>query len=351
MKVGIIGAGTISEKHLEAYRALGVPVVAIADRSEERARARADAYGVKKVYTETAALLADPEIDAVSICTPVFTHSPIAIDAMRAGKHVLCEKPPAMDADEIAAAIAERDRTEKVLCYAFCCRFEPGTLRFREMAKAGAFGALCHAEAGRVDRCINPGGWFNDKKFTKGGTLFDAAIHEIDQLFFILGYPEIASVTAVMGAENARLHEELSLTGKAYASATTGSFENNVETRSDVLVRMKNGAAVLLRSSSALLTLNTGAYFDLSGTKGGARWDNRGGGFRTLLLEGGEMKESSLGLTARDEDLYLGEIKHFLDLCEGREKENLLSAEDAHSLMKLYDAIYRSAEEGREVLL
>jgi len=94
MKVGLIGAGTISKRHLSSYaKNPYAQVVAIADLNEALAKERAEEFGIKHYYTDYKKILENPEIDAVSIVTPTFTHSNIAVEALKAGKHVLCENP------------------------------------------------------------------------------------------------------------------------------------------------------------------------------------------------------------------------------------------------------------------
>ena len=101
LRVGLIGAGNISRAHLFGYnRNSEVEVVAMSDINEELAKQRAETFGVKTVYTDYHDILNDKSIDAVSILTPVFTHKNVVIEALRAGKHVLCEKPPCLTAAE-----------------------------------------------------------------------------------------------------------------------------------------------------------------------------------------------------------------------------------------------------------
>ena len=351
MKVGIIGGGAISAYHIEGYQKNGIEVVAVCDRTAEKARAVAEKYGIKKFYSETDAMLADGEIDAVSICTPVSSHTPLVLSSLRAGKHVLCEKPPAMSAEEIAACIKERDKRGLTLMYGFVCHFDEHILTLRRLAAEGKFGDIKYGEAMRVNRCINPGGWFNDKRYTKGGTLFDAAIHEIDALFFILGYPKIRSVRAYLGYENADLHTKLRLTGAAWASQSTGDFSSSVETSSTVFVTLCDGTPLVFRSSSALCTVEEPCRIELSGTKGGGLIESDRP-TRTVLLEEEGFREEEL---LREEGDFMKihfayETAHFAACVKGGVEE-LASAEMAYELMRFFDAVYQSGEEGKEILL
>ncbi len=347
MKVGIIGAGTISTRHIQAYQANGIEVVALADRNIELAKSRAATYGIGTVYGDSAELLADGRIDAVSIATPVVTHAAQVADALRAGKHVLCEKPPAMNAEEIAMCIRERDKAGRVLQFGFVRHYDKRILALRDFAAKGGFGKICYAEAGRINRCVNPGGWFNDKRYTKGGWLFDAAIHEMEGLLFILGYPKITSVHAVMGYENSCLHEKIGATGKGYASASVGKFNNDVESYATVFLRTEEGGTLLIRAAGALCTVRESTYIDIAGERAGARWEPKGPvSLLTLSEENGFCEEQLPDYT---KDTVKEEIAHFAD-CIERGATCLAPAEQAFALMSLYDKIYESAETGHEIL-
>ncbi len=353
MKVGIIGTGAISAYHIEGYQKNGIEVVALCDRSLEKARSVADKYGIKKAYGDTEAFLADGDFDAVSICTPVSSHTSLVLASLKAGKHVLCEKPPAMTAAEIDECIKARDKSKKLLMYGFVCHFGPDILALRQLAKDGKFGNIKYGEAMRINRCINPGGWFNDKRFTKGGTLFDAAIHEVDALLFILGYPKIRSVRAYLGYENGELHEKLKLTGAEWASQSTGNYASEVETSSTVFVTLEDGTPLLFRSSSALFTVEEPCRINLNGTKGGALYLGGEVATKTVFLGKEGFEEASLPVY-EGEDLmkyeFECETRHFAD-CVDRGIECLATAEMARDLMQLYDAIYQSGDEEREILL
>ncbi len=351
MKVGIIGSGAISAYHIEGYQQNGIEVAAVCDRTEEKARAVAEKYGIQKIYTDTEAMLADKDIDAVSICTPVSSHTPLVLSSLRAGKHVLCEKPPAMNAEEIAACIKERDRQGLILMYGFVCHFDEHILALRKLAAEGKFGDVKYGEAMRVNRCINPGGWFNDKRYTKGSTLFDAAIHEIDALFFILGYPKIRSVRAYLGYENADLHKRLNLTGASWASQSTGDFASSVETSSTVFVTLDNDTPLMFRSSSALCTVEEPCRIELSGTKGGGLINSEKP-TRTVLLGEEGFQEAELPREEGDfmKIHFAKETAHFAACVKGGVEE-LASAEMAYELMRFFDAVYQSGEEGKEIFL
>ena len=123
-KVGVIGAGGMAQYHIDGFRKAGAEVVAMADVNLEAATASAAQYGIPNVYGDVAEMLAS-DIDAVSIIVPNKFHAPLAIQALQAGKHVFCEKPPALNADEVAEMILARDAAGKHLMFNFNTRARP----------------------------------------------------------------------------------------------------------------------------------------------------------------------------------------------------------------------------------
>ena len=345
MRLGVIGAGTMSKLHLEACRRVGVSVVAIADRSREGAEARAAEFGISRVYTDASALFADSEVDAVIIATPVSTHTPLVIEALAAKKHVLCEKPPAMSAAEIETMIEARNASGMVLLFGFVRRYDPRIRALRERYLAGDFGRLLFGEAQRLARLSFPGGWFSDRRYTKGGSFFDAAIHEVDALLYILGYPALRSVRAYLDRENSDLAVRLDAVGRGYASASRGDFRNDVETSATVFAETCDGTPLLFRATAATPTVNEGALIRLTGSRLGASVDPTDA--KTCALGEDGFTEDELTEKANNLD---AQLRHFVD-CVENGAAPVASAEDALALLRFYDAVYLSGEEKREVLL
>lgn len=348
MKVGIIGAGKISDTHVECYKAIGVDVIAITDRSPESARTKAEKYDILRVYDTLDALLADPEVEAVSIATPVSTHKDLVIAALRAGKHVMCEKPPAMTADEIREMIVARNVSGKVLLFGFVCRYKRRTQALREAYQSGRLGRVIIGEAGRLARNANPGSWFSDRRFTKGGSFFDAAIHEIDGLFYILGYPKLRSVRAVMGYDNSDLSVRLSSVKQRYVSESKGNFNNDVETSVTVFAMTEDGVPLLLRATAATGTIEEGPYVKLTCANGGGNIIGPNAvplALLTLDADGFHTEE-----IAESGKPFDAQLAHFRD-CVENGAAPIANAEEALALMEFYDAVYQSAAEGREILL
>ena len=145
IKIGIIGAGTIGSVHAEAYtKVADAELVALCDILPDRLKEKAARHHVAKTYATHQELLADPEIDAVSICVPNAMHAPIAIDALNAGKNVMLEKPMALNAKLGMDICAARDKSGKILQMGMVRRQSPDAELVRELIDSGRLGEIYH---------------------------------------------------------------------------------------------------------------------------------------------------------------------------------------------------------------
>ncbi len=226
--IGIIGAGGISHSHLIGFTKSRTNrdfarVVAIADIDEARAREQAKTYDVPEVFTDYRELLAHPEIQAVSICTPPFLHVEESVEALRAGKHVLCEKPVSANLaglDQIEAA--EREAGGPIFSGVFQHRFGQGALQVKSLIECGRFGRLVFSLSETLWQRPQEyydvwwrGTWAQEC----GGTTMGQGIHSIDTLAWLMGEP--ASI---------------------FADAATVRINMEVEDTSAATVRFRNGA-------------------------------------------------------------------------------------------------------------
>jgi predicted dehydrogenase len=206
MRVGILGLGFMGAMHVRALSGIAGAELAAVYSSDPRKLAGDlteikgnlggpgqcfDFSGVKQ-YREIDALLGDPEIEAVDLCLPTHLHEGVAIEALRAGKHVLVEKPIALDGMSARRMIAEARRAGRILMSAQVLRFFPEYVALRE-AMAGS-GPVHAATFGR--RCGEPGwgGWLKDPARSGGGA-FDLLIHDVDICVHLFGRPRAISAT------------------------------------------------------------------------------------------------------------------------------------------------------------
>lgn len=205
IRAGIVGAGYIARAHAAAYAALpNVELVAIADANPDRAQALANYFGAEPLDSVEALLALD--IDMVSICTPTPTHAQLAIAAMRAGKHVLCEKPIARSVADAEAMIAEAERCGVKLMVGHVSRFEVDHAQAAEVVRRGDLGELRMASQAITGAFPDWGwdGWFSDVT-RSGGPLVDLAIHSIDFILWLFNSP-VQRVTAVGVQRELPLH-------------------------------------------------------------------------------------------------------------------------------------------------
>ena len=191
IRIGVVGAGCMAAYHIPGFKAGGAEVVAIADVNEAAAKNAAAKYGVGKVYTDVADMLASEDLDAVSVITPNKFHKPLVLQALKAGKHVFCEKPPALNAAEITQMAAAAKKAGKMLVFDFNNRARPEACAMKKAIDAGRVGKINSAQALWIRRTGIPGfgGWFTTKALSGGGPVIDL-LHMIDLALYFMGYPE-----------------------------------------------------------------------------------------------------------------------------------------------------------------
>lgn len=206
LRVGVIGCGSIARyRHLPEYTAnKDAEVVAVCDIKPDRAKKRAQQFGVADIYTDYKELIARKDIDAVSVCTPNYLHAQIAIDALNAGKHVLCEKPLATSKEEAEAMIKAAKDNGKFLMVGHNQRLAPAHVKGREILASGVLGKVINFRTtfghGGPQSWSADGGvsWFFRKEQAFIGAMGDLGIHKADLMRYLLG-EEIVKVAAFYG--------------------------------------------------------------------------------------------------------------------------------------------------------
>ncbi len=348
MKIGIIGAGAISKRHLNSYRQNPeAEVCIICDVNAETAKARAAEFSIPNYCTDPMQILDDPTIDAVSIVTPTFTHKDLVVAALERGKHVLCEKPPALNAKEAALCQEAAKKSGKVLQYGFVVRYSKQTQFLKDYIASGALGKIYYAEVARMARSFRIGGWFVNKELSGGGAMIDSVIHQLDMTLYLMGYPQVHSVKGFTSSELADLPYKMKGAGAGWNSADTNSYTYEVETLAGGLIRFVDGTSLYVKTSWALNTCRPGTLVELCGTKAGAMV-SANDVHLVSADESGYYLESTPVL--KDEfNMFDVQIDHFIDCCQGR-SECICKPEQGTQIMRIIDAIYESAETGKEVI-
>ncbi len=197
LAVAVIGAGIISEYHVDGLVAAGgATVAALVGRDQARTKARAEALNIARAETDLAAVLADPAIDAVVIATPDATHEAIAIAALEAGKPVLLQKPMAMSSVECRAIVAAAARTGTRLSVSFMHRYFPEVFWLREELASGRLGKVHGIRMRNATPGADWADWFYAPGSVAGGVVMQLGVHGIDLVEHIFG--PIESVQATM---------------------------------------------------------------------------------------------------------------------------------------------------------
>jgi predicted dehydrogenase len=347
VKVAVIGAGSISEMHLKSYQSNpNVELYAICDLNEERARVKADKYGISRVYTDYKELLADSAVDAVSICTWNNSHAPISIAALDAGKNVLTEKPLCKTVAEALAVEEAVRRSGKTLQVGFVRRYASNTSIVKSFLDNGELGEIYYAKASCIRRLGNPGGWFSDVERSGGGPLIDVGVHVIDLCWYLMGRPKVKSVS---GNTYKRLGNRANVKNLAfYKAADYDASRNTVEDLANALIRFENGASILVDVSFTLHAKEDELTVKLYGDKGGAELEPQLSiiteKYDTILNSTPQINNLSFDFVAGFQD----EINYFIEVCQGK-KETLSPVQDGVEMMKILCGIYESSEKGEEI--
>lgn len=350
IKVGIIGAGVIAKNHIMNYvNNPDVEVKAIADLSTEKAQQYANQYSIKNVYSDYQEILNDKEIDAVSICTPTFTHKSIVIEALNQKKHVLCEKPPALNADEVRECCDCAKKNDVLLMYGFVCWFRNHAQYLKKYIESGKMGKVLSGEAKRTSRCAEMQGWFGEKS-KGGGCLRDVAIHELDLMLYFMGYPKVKSAVGFSTDVNTQLPSKLASGTSVWETGNKVSTKKDIENYISGYVTLENGSYIFLKSSFVLHTPNPGVYIEINGERAGACMEpfNKGKELYMVVEHDNLMHETKPNITVNDS--YATEINHFVD-CVANDTECICKADEAVMLMEVVDAIYKSSETGEAVVI
>jgi predicted dehydrogenase len=177
----------------------GAELAAVVNHKPESRAAFAADYDIPRQYATVEDLLADGSADAVVIGTPNFLHAPQAVAALRAGLHVMVEKPMAMNAAEARGMVEAAASSTALLMIAHCFRFHPELVWLREQLAAGRLGRIIRTKGYGVHVAWGPSGWFSERNLAGGGALADMGVHAIDAARFLLGDPQPDSVYARVG--------------------------------------------------------------------------------------------------------------------------------------------------------
>ncbi|NLE12112.1 MAG: Gfo/Idh/MocA family oxidoreductase [Clostridiales bacterium] len=349
MKVAVIGCGRIANSaHIPSYRKLDdVEIKYFCDLIPEKAQKSADEYGSGIVITDYKQALADPEVKAISVCTPNKDHKFISIDALHAGKHVLCEKPAARDYSEALEMQKAQHETGLTLNIGVVNRFSNAVRLIKEMIDAGELGEVYHVYAAfrRYRGIPGLGGAFTTKAISGGGALIDCGVHFIDIVMFCTDDP--TPITA-----SGKAFSKLGVDMKNYVyNSMWAEDTKDLNGTYDV----DDFVTAFIRTSGPTLSLNGSwdqnigqpeSYIDFLGTKAGIRL-NYGGSFTIWGVKDGKL--TSEVPAYEPNDAFATEIAEFCKCV--RTGEKLPSHIDRNILTsKIMQGIYDSSMADREIV-
>lgn len=341
-RVAIIGGGQIAEKvHASYYRTREeLEIAAIVSPKADGARSFAERNGIPHYYTDAAEMFAEVNPDIVSVCTPNKFHFEYVIQALEAGCHVFCEKPPAISADEARKMQEAAEKSNRILAYNFHHRFADDVQILREKVSEGVLGDVYAVKARALRRSGVPGwGNFTDKELQGGGPLIDLGVHMLDAALYVLGFPKIEKVTAKMFRK----------IGTKKSQGSFGEWDPKKFEVEDSLfgfIELEGGRLLQLETSFALNMKETSIMnVEFYGDQAGA----------TLLPaqiytdEKGELVPLFSRETA-DPDRQDKGMAAFVEKCIGKDIM-VADGKQGYIIQQLVEALYQSAEKGESVSL
>jgi len=347
IQIAMVGLGTISERLRDAVCACeSMQLNAICHRNADRLALVSAQWGIDKTFTDYTELLREPEIHAVILATPNHLHAPMTIEALNAGKHVFCEKPPAISAEEALKVQACAKRTGRLVMYGFMFRFSEKHNLIKRLCSEGMFGDIYYAKAGIIRRYGDPGGWFSDKSRSGGGSLIDLGSHIIDLSVRLMGDPEPVSVFSRSFRNTENLNNNIRAT-EHYQALSEGTV-NDVEEHDVVMVNFANGACLVAETSTKSHIKEEQMYLELLGSRGGVVIDPE---IEVHTVQHDLLVDIKPQINCSMFD-YQGaidaEMRHFAD-CLQNGATCISSADEGVMLMKIISAAYRSQAEMRLV--
>lgn len=355
-KIGIIGAGGMLQYHAPGFKAGGGEIIAICDMNQGAAKKAAHTYGASHVFGDSQKMLDElADLDAISIITPNRTHMPLALQALRAGKHVFCEKPPALNAQEVAEMKQAADEAGKTLMFNFNNRARPESYAMRSYIESGQLGTINSAQAKWIRRTGIPGfgGWFTNQAQSGGGPLIDL-LHMIDLALFYMDYPK---PTHVLAQTFNNFIQDKGFKGP-WGIPDVADGVTDVESAAHGFVRFDTGQVLSFQVSWAEMNKREEVSVTFQGSQAGGmvrRLFGRDGIDATALddcelyfQEHGRSVNRSVVVEECEDMGRIRSAQNFASTLEGKEAP-LNTPDQALALMKIIDATYESARSGKPV--
>ncbi len=351
-KVGVIGVG-VGSAHISGYLALpDAELVGICDTNPDRLKLAGETHGVPRDrwFSSVEELLAVPGLEAVSVTLPNQLHAPISIQALQAGKHVLCEKPLARTAAEAQSIVDAAAAANRMLMVCFNYRYRSDARWLKALSADGSLGEVYFAKAAWVRNTGIPGAgsWFTQKALSGGGPLIDLGVHVLDLTLWLMGHPTPVSVSGQTFSKFGP--RGMKAWGNVSRPGAQGGFD--VEDLAAGFVRFADGRALSIETSWASQTAAGRDDYSVTlyGDEGGGELAVRNYGQTDTVTfyteQGGQPVDLRPKLIAGCGHQLACE--HFVQsLRNGTAPDS--PGEQGVTLMKIIDALYESARTGVEV--
>ncbi|MBS4220422.1 Gfo/Idh/MocA family oxidoreductase [Bacillus sp. FJAT-49711] len=322
MKIAVIGSGKLGQRHLDAWsKVKGIEIVGVIARNQERLNKVANKYGTK-AFSSIEELVVNSEVDVIDICTPTHTHAALVVEAANHKKHVICEKPLALNSGEAEDIIKVCEENKVQLFVAQTLRFFPEYVDARNQVKNGAIGNPGVIRMSRGVPHPAADSWYSDES-KSGGLFVDLGVHDLDWLLWTFG-----DVERVMAKRVKRSSED-------------GNLEYGF-----INLKMADGTIAHVELSWAEPKFK--ASFELTGDKGMITYNYDDS--YPLAVQFRSEDYVQIPRTILEKDPYQRQLEHFVKCISGEEKQ-IVTASDALNVIRVAEAALQSAEEGQPVTL
>jgi predicted dehydrogenase len=331
-RLGIIGLGGIAQVvHLPILKQMpDVEIRAVCDLDTKKAGAIAERFQVPRFHRDVANLLERDDLDAVLVLTPTHAHMALAVAALKAGKHVLVEKPIARNAKEARRMVSAAKTANRYLMVAMNHRFRPDALALKKLIESGELGEIYKVRAGwlkKRGKWARPQ-WLKNPENSGGGVLMDLGIQMLDLCLWLLSNYEVQRISSM---------------------AHRLMISSKVEDTITGYLTLKDNVALSLDVSWAIPSIHTEAFTHFYGTEGMASLNP----LRVMRITSNDAYEVATRQSLTPSQLYQmsfeNELEHFIH-CIRNNTPPQSSGEDALKIMEIIETFYRSVDEGREII-
>lgn len=351
LRAGIIGLG-VGKSHAKGYlTSVDADLAAVCDMNEERLQLSATEWGVEGKYTDFRTMLAEANLDLVSVCLPNALHAEASIAALEAGVNVICEKPMAINLQQAEAMVAAAKKAERQLMMCYNYRYRSDSQWMRRMVQQGRLGKIHHVNVTwRRETGIPGWGLFGSKAMSGGGALIDLGVHVLDLGLWMMDFPGVKTVSADVRS----LFGPTGLKTWKPSGVTPPPFE--VEDGGTAFLRLANGANMILQATWAEhgQPQEDAMRVEVQGTEGTAILHIRNYGNQDTLRYYTEFEgEPATVIPSVRFSPIQGHEALVKDLSASLRQGTppATTGEQGLAAVRILEAVYRSAEQGHEVAL